>query len=681
MRRPGVLSFFTMCGFAGFLRGSAAIPDMEGAARAMGSAIVHRGPDAAGVWTDVPSGIALSHQRLSILDLSSAGNQPMVSADGRFVLVYNGEIYNHCDLRTELEDSANHLEWKGHSDTETLLASIQTWGLEATLSRAKGMFALALWDRKERRLSLARDRIGEKPLYYGWCGGSFVFGSELKALRAHPRFSNDVSRDALTHYLRHLYVPAPFSIYERIYKLEPGCILDISASDLGNAPMVAPRPATSPRGGSQSGIALTRWYSLTDTAANGLTDPINDPVTAEAELERVLCQAVERQSLADVPLGGFLSGGVDSSLILALMQEQSDVPVSSFTIGFDEPAYNEAPFANDVATHLGTAHRETIVTAADARNIIPTLPSLYDEPFADSSQIPTHLVCAAARKQVTVALSGDGGDELFGGYNRHLWGPSLWSRASVLPVSMRRLFAAAVLSIPAGGWSAANGIINRVLPGATGIARLEEKAEKLATRLGDAMTLDDFYIRLVSEWQKPEAIVIGGASGIGPLLADPLPAIINQDPATQMMIRDGLTYLPDDILCKVDRAAMAVSLETRVPFLDPDVVEMAWRIPTELKIRGGEGKSILRQLLYKRVPKALIERPKVGFGVPIGQWLRGPLRDWAEDLLDAEQIRADGFFVSAEVEQAWHDHLAGKRDETGKLWGVLMFQAWRKDTL
>lgn len=663
-----------MCGFAGLLRGHAAIHDMEGTVRAMGATLMHRGPDAAGAWVDTQHGIALAHQRLSILDLSPAGNQPMSSADGRFMLAYNGEIYNHLDLREELSQNAISSNWRGHSDTETLLACVAAWGLEQTLRKAKGMFALAIWDRKHRSLSLARDRMGEKPLYYGWCGGALIFGSELKALRAYPGFTGQISREALTHYLRHMYVPAPFSIYETIFKLEPGCVVKISGGNFGTAPDAPPRP-----GFVSHDMAITRWYSLEGDVADGIATPIEDPLQAKSTIETALRKSVARQSLADVPLGAFLSGGVDSSLIVALMQDQSEAPISSFTIGFEDADYNEAPFARDVAKHLGTSHSETIVTARDAQKIIPSLPAMYDEPFADSSQIPTALVCAAARAQVTVALSGDGGDELFGGYNRHFWAPSLWSRAQKIPLPLRKAASIGVLSVPSAAWSVAETIFNRLRSAGNGVARMEEKATKLATRLGDAETLDDFYIRLVSEWQRPETIVKGGAENLAPLVQNGLANDFSDDPALQMMLQDALTYLPDDILCKVDRAAMAVSLETRVPFLDPDVVSAAWRVPTEFKIHNGQGKSILRQILYDYVPQSLIERPKVGFGIPIGQWLRGPLREWADSLLQESALEADGYFDAAAVQDIWQAHLCAKRDETAKLWSILMFQAWKEE--
>ena len=689
-----------MCGFAGFLTGGALAADAARAqATAMADAIRHRGPDDGGVWLDAPAGLALAHRRLAIVDLSAAGHQPMASASGRWVIAFNGEIYNHLSLRAELGSAAP--AWRGHSDTETLLAAFEHWGVHDTLRRCVGMFALALWDKHARALYLARDRFGEKPLYYGWVAGAgaalrggddsgsgssgnggpagsdagavFAFGSELKALRALPGFGNAVCRQALAQYLRLQYVPAPRSIHQGLYKLEPGCVLTLQGAPPPAAPAQPLRP-----GQAHGSVEVARWWNPAAMVDAGAAQPLRSEQAAVQALHDALDEAVRLQSLADVPLGAFLSGGVDSSTIVALMQQQARAegrpPVQTFTIGFDEPAFDESPHARAVAQHLGTQHHEMRVTAADARALIPALPQMYDEPFADSSQIPTHLVCRAARQRVTVALSGDAGDELFGGYNRYFWGPSVWDKVAWLPYPARRALGAAVAALPLPAWDA--------LGGPAGVNRLGDKAHKMAARLGRVRSLDDLYRSLVSEWPDPAALVPGlaGAGGEPPtLLDDALPCALagaDADARARMMWWDSQTYLPDDILCKVDRAAMACSLETRVPFLDHRVAELAWRLPMALKIRGGTGKWALRQLLYRHVPPALIERPKAGFGIPVGVWLRGPLREWAEDLLAEPRLRRQGWLDPAPVRAAWAEHLSGRRDWTSRLWGVLMFQAW-----
>lgn len=648
-----------MCGLTGILGGDG------GAVAAMTAALVHRGPDADGVWAE--EGIALGHRRLSILDLSPAGAQPMHSACGRFVIAYNGEIYNHLDLRRDLAAAGAAPEWRGHSDTETLLAGLAHWGLDETLRRTAGMFALALWDRRERRLSLARDRIGEKPLYWGWAGRALVFGSELKALRRHPDFPREICREALAQYLRFAYVPAPRSIHPGVYKLEPGCILSVD----GPPPPAPPHKPLRP--GAQHGtLSLRRYWSLDETITHGAADPFATEAEALAEVEAALSGAVARQMVADVPLGAFLSGGIDSSLIVALMQAQSAQPVRSFTIGFENAGFNEAPYAAAVARHLGTHHTELTVTEAETREVIPQLPQMYDEPFADSSQIPTHLVCRAARAEVTVALSGDAGDELFGGYNRYFWGPRIWARLAWMPHPLRRTLGAAISAVPVAGWDSLGALAGgRVRhPG--------DKAHRLAACLSDVRGIDDLYRSLVTEWAGVE--LVEGIRGIGTtLLDDPLPAGLSDDPAARMMVQDMRTYLPDDILTKVDRAAMAVSLETRVPFLDPAVIAASARLPLGMKIRGGEGKWALRQILTRHVPRELIERPKAGFAIPVGDWLRGPLRDWAEDLLSPEALGRDGLIDPVPVRAAWREHLEDRRDWTHRLWIVLMLQAWRAD--
>jgi asparagine synthase (glutamine-hydrolysing) len=659
-----------MCGLTGFL--SAGVTDSTDQAalvRRMANRLVHRGPDANGIWTE--GTVALGHRRLSILDLSEAGAQPMHSGCGRYVIAFNGEIYNHLKMRRDLDDDGGGLGWRGHSDTETLLAGVARWGLDETLKRSKGMFALALWDRAEKRLFLARDRMGEKPLYWGWAGQTLVFGSELKALRAHPDCPREVCRAALAQYLRFMYVPAPRSIHPGLYKLEPGTILTLDGPPPPTPPSEPLRP-----GDTYDGLRIHRYWSLNDTIEDGARDPITDEAEAVTTLETCLSDAVKRQMIADVPLGAFLSGGVDSSAIVALMQAQSDRPVQTFTIGFDEAAFDESPHAAAVAHHLGTAHSKLRVTDADAREVIPDLPTLYDEPFADSSQIPTHLVCRAARQTVTVALSGDGGDELFGGYNRYIRGPALWRQISAMPAPVRSLAGRAALALPERAWDGIGAAYNGLKSGSAGIATLGTKVHRLGERLRVTNSLDDLYRNMASTWIEPENLIAAPVAEPRSRLDDPLPSVGSDNSAMRMMVQDMRSYLPDDILCKVDRAAMGVSLETRVPFLDPDVIALSTRLPMDMKIRDGQGKWALRQVLYKHVPRDIIERPKAGFAIPLGAWLRGPLRDWAEELLDTKRLAEDGIFNPGIIRRTWEEHLSGRRDWTTRLWAILMFQAW-----
>lgn len=649
-----------MCGFTGFFANEFdfSLGSLETVVSRMALAINHRGPDDAGAWVDSEVGVALGHRRLSVIDLSPAGHQPMHSVCGRFVFVFNGEIYNHLALRSELQKSGIAPAWRGHSDTETLLSGFAAWGVTATLQRAVGMFAFALWDKVDGVLTLARDRFGEKPLYYGWVGQgthrAFVFGSELKALRAFPGFDNPINRGALALYMQHCVVPAPHSIYEDIFKLEAGCLLTLRSSDL-----------------KAEALSIEPYWRLTDAVREGIANPVEDETEAVSLLDAALREAVAFQAVADVPLGAFLSGGVDSSTIVALMQTQSERPVQTFTVGFDEAGFDESPHALAVAKHLGTEHHEIRVTADDARSVIPLLPQLYDEPFADSSQIPTYLVCQAARRNVTVALSGDAGDELFGGYNRYFWAERVWNRVSWMPPSLRQALGTALQQLPTERWDS----LGRMLPGSLGIARLGDKAHKMAHRMKTVKSLDDLYRSLVTEWPK-DIDLVKGASRLQTKLDDTGLVLGISEAEHRMMLWDSLTYLPDDILTKVDRAAMGVSLETRVPFLDHRVAELAWRLPLNMKIRGGEGKWALRQVLYNYVPRELIERPKAGFGIPVGQWLRGPLRDWAEALLDEQRLEREGYLKSAPIREIWRQHLNGRHDWTVRLWTVLMFQAW-----
>ncbi len=643
----------------------------------MASALAHRGPDASGVWVDEAIGIALAHRRLSVLELSTAGAQPMTSACGRYVIVFNGEIYNHLELRRELEAAApafglahqgrgNEISremsvtWRGHSDTETLLAAVAAWGLEPALKRFVGMFAFALWDRRQRTLTLARDRIGEKPLYYGVQGRTFLFGSELKALRAHAEFRGEIDRDALTLFLRHSYVPAPYSIYKGIHKLLPGTYLRIAAG----------------QGLCSQGVGgPTVYWSAREGAEAGAREIFRgSEAEAERELARLLMQSTAGQMIADVPLGAFLSGGVDSSTVIALMQAQSARAVKTFTIGFHEKAYNEAEHAHAVAAHLGTEHTELYVTAEQAMAVIPRLPALFDEPFADPSQIPTFLVSELARRQVSVSLSGDGGDELFGGYNRYVWATRIWSRAGWLPSSLRAAMAGVLTALPPSAWSAVFGSFARFLPSGWRYADSGDKLHKLAEVLA-VKTPEEIYSGLVSHWKQPTTVVVGGSEP-STMVSDTSRWPDLPEFADRMMYLDLVSYLPDDILAKVDRAAMGVSLETRMPMLDHRVIDFAWRLPSSMKVRNTMGKWLLRQVLYRHVPRELIERPKTGFGLPLDDWLRGPLRGWAESLLDEKRMVQEGFLNPAPIRKKWAEHLAGRRNWAQQLWIVLMFQAW-----
>ncbi len=650
-----------MCGIVGFL-GRNRHGDGAGFTtllEKMAFAIQSRGPDDFGSWADERHAIGLGHRRLSIIDLSPAGHQPMPSASGRYQIAYNGEVYNHLDIRAELEAAGLAPAWRGHSDTETLLAGFDAWGIEATVRKAIGMFAFGVWDQQTHVLTLGRDRLGEKPLYYGWQGkgadAAFLFGSELKALREHPQFRGCVSRAALTLYCRSNYIPAPYSIYEGIYKLLPGALLEISHD--------RPDPK------------IWQYWSVAGAVATGKANPFAG--TAEQavdELDRLLKDAVRQQMVADVPLGAFLSGGVDSSTIVALMQVQSKRPVKTFTIGFNEARFNEAEHAKAVARHLGTEHSELYVTSEQARNVIPGLPQLYDEPFADSSQIPTFLVSQLARQHVTVALSGDGGDELFCGYQRYSLAAAIWRRVAMAPRPLRKAVALGLAGIPVSSWNVMAGLASPVLPARLRGLNWGDKIHKGAA-LVSSTSASDLYGSLLTLWRDPASMVIGGA--VPPAwLDEELPAVGEVDDMSRMMAWDMLSYLPDDILTKVDRAAMGVSLETRVPMLDHRVLEFAWRMPQAMKVRDSQAKWPLRQVLYRYVPKDLIERPKMGFAVPIGEWLRGPLKAWAEELLSESRLERDGYFHVGLVRQKWNEHQSGLRNWEHHLWNVLMFNAW-----
>ena len=620
----------------------------------MSSRIAHRGPDDFGFWLDNEVELALGHQRLSIIDLSDAGHQPMISQSGKYVLIFNGEIYNHLSLRKKF----NQFDWHGHSDTETLLACIDTWGLHKSISLCQGMFAFALWDKINKKLFLVRDRLGEKPLYYGWQNGVFLFGSELKSLQVHPRFVSEISRDSLTLLLRYGYIPTPHSIYRDIFKLTPGCWLEIDFEQKEGA-RLDPVPYWSMKAISEEG----NFNSLecSDSEAISL-------------LDEKLRSSVHSQMHADVSLGAFLSGGIDSSAIVSLMQAQSSRPVQTFSIGFEESAYNEAEDAKQVANFLGTSHTELYLSSRKALDVIPKLPDLYDEPFSDSSQIPTFLVSEMASQHVTVALSGDGGDELFGGYNRYLLPRSILMKIYRYPKPARSLLRKLLVSISPSSWDFVLSAISIGLPKSLKLAQSGDKLHKFA-RLISSLSKEGIYSGLVSQWSHPEEIVIGAVEPpTMAMLETSWPKL--QDFESRMMSVDAMTYLPDDILVKVDRAAMAVSLETRIPFLDHRVVEFACKLPLHLKIRNSTGKWLLREVLNKYVPRKLIERPKMGFAVPLEDWLRGPLRDWGESLLDETRLHQEGFFRPEPIRKKWEQHMTGKRNWHHQLWSILMFQAW-----
>lgn len=647
-----------MCGLTGFLtREFKSDADLRTTVCLMADQLCHRGPDDSGVWVDPSAGLALGFRRLAIIDLSPEGHQPMLSMCGRYMIAFNGEVYNFKALRRELESEGQ--KFRGHSDTEVMLAAISKWGVEPAVKKFVGMFAFALWDRHERALHLVRDRLGIKPLYYGLAAKTFLFGSELKALRAHPDFVSEIDRDALALQMRYSYIPQPYSIYRGIYKLKPGCTLTFRASDSRFQPLAVPKS----------------YWSAEEVYEEGIASPFRGTeVEASMQLEELLREAVRVRMVADVPLGAFLSGGVDSSTVVALMQAQSARPVKTFTIGFYESDYNEARQAKAVAAHLGTDHTELYVTSDETMAVIPKLPALYDEPFSDPSQIPTYLVSALARQRVTVSLSGDGGDELFGGYNRYFLGDSFWKKVHWMGKSGRRLAAWALTRLSPQTWGRLFASANGYLPSRFRVTIPADKVYKLAEVL-NANTSQDFYRTLVSHWNPSTEIVVG-ADEPPTILSDSFNCVKLPEFIQQMMFLDLITYLPDDILTKVDRASMGVSLEARVPLLDHRVVEYAARIPLSMKIREGQGKWLLRQILYRYVPKELIERPKMGFGIPIGAWLRGPLREWAEDLLNEDRLRREGFLRPAPLRKLWLEHLSGQRNWQYKLWDVLTFESW-----
>jgi len=643
-----------MCGITGFFdtTHSTHADVIQNLITRMSDRIQHRGPDDSGDWCNAESGIALGFRRLAILDLSATGHQPMQSADQRFVMVFNGEIYNFASLRAELLELEH--SFRGTSDTEIMLAAISQWGLRPAVQRFNGMFAFALWDRHLHVLSLVRDRLGIKPLYFGWAGKTLLFGSELKALKAHPDFSFDVDRNALTLFMRHSYIPAPYTIFKGVHKLHPGCI------------------ATFRQQTPQGSEHIESYWSVREAIQNGIDHPFSGNQTEAIEaLHNHLTRSIGLRMIADVPLGAFLSGGIDSSTIVALMQKQSNRPVRTFTIGFNEAGFDEASHARAVANHLRTDHTELYVSQAEARAIIPRLPTLYDEPFADPSQIPTFLVSQIARQHVTVSLSGDGGDELFAGYNRYYWTGRLWNTTGWAPASLRKWMSNGLSSVSPQAWT---NFLSK-----SGLPNPGDKIQKLSAVMASPNP-QATYMDLVSHWSNPAELVINGSEPLTPL-TDPGQHIHTRSLSEDMMFLDMLTYLPDDILAKVDRASMGNSLEARAPFLDDhETVEFAWKLPLCMKIRNGKGKWILRQVLDRYVPRELIDRPKMGFGVPIDTWLRGPLRPWADALLDENQMRQQGYLHPTAIRQHWQEHQAGEKNWQYKLWNVLMFQAWLEES-
>ncbi len=639
-----------MCGITGFysFNTDESRAELNVAGKAMSATLTHRGPDSDGLWQDPDMPLLLGHRRLAILDLSGHGAQPMSSSSERYVIAYNGEVYNYPALQKTLEERG--VSFKGRSDTEVILAAVEHWGINEVLQKLNGMFAFALWDRKERRLHLVRDRLGKKPLYVGWAGKALVFGSELKALRAHSDFTAELNREAAALFMQYGYVPAPHCIYKNVWSLPAGFRLTLDISDLETGADLQERMEP-------------YWHHLRalEEAKSHATHRSDDDIVDE--FEELLSTCVRDRMISGVPLGGFLSGGIDSSSVVALMQKISTRPVKTYSIGFDEAGFDEAAYAKKVAAHLGTDHHELYLSGQDALETIPLLPEIYDEPFGDISAIPTYLVSKFARQGVTVALSGDGGDEMLGGYNRHVAGPKIWKRVRSMPRPLRRLLSGGVTKIPVERWDA-----------------LVKKEPQFGTRIHKAAsvlslnTQEEIYQRLVSQW---EGTPVMGTPPPGTLSDDPLWSPGNLSFAEMMMYRDALSYLPNDILVKLDRASMAVSLEARAPLLDKRIYEYVWSLPEHVKIRDGRGKWLLRQVLSRHVPNELFERPKQGFAIPAGEWLRGPLKGWASSLLDEKSLREQGVFDPAVIRSAWEAHLKGEGNHATQLWSVLMFQAWQ----
>ena len=631
--------------------------------------LAHRGPDGEDVWVDVNRGVGLGHRRLSIIDLSPAGRQPMQSASGRYWITYNGEIYNAGEMSADLQKEGH--AFRGHSDTEVLLEAIDSWGLFPALERSVGMFAFALWDAEERVLHLVRDRLGIKPLYYGWAGKVFLFGSELKALRAHPAWEGRINRDALSLQMRHSYVPAPWSIYEGVYKLMPGCVLSVplgADASVGFSPL--PESQSEP-----ARLQPRSFWDAGEVYLRGASQPFQGSEDeAQEEIEAVLKTAVRQRMISDVPLGAFLSGGIDSSVVVAMMQTQSAVPIRTFSIGFESATYDESRYAADMAERLGTDHTPLVCTPEQALDVVPEMPTFYDEPFSDSSQIPTTILSRLTRASVTVALSGDGGDEVFAGYNRYVLAPYLWKRASKLPYVLRAGLGGFIQSVPMRTWNRLYTGLDPFLPnkfrgGVPGLF-----AEKVGGTIG-ARNPDAIYQFLTSSWKKPEDLVLG-SSDLSTAMNDPRRRLNHDEFLLRMRHGDLVGYLPDDILVKVDRASMAASLEARVPLLDHRVVELVATLPPEFLLKGDQTKRPLRRYLAGFMAPEWIDRPKQGFGIPLADWLRGPLRDWAEAQLDPSRLENEGYLNAKLVRKRWAEHLTGRLDWHARLWDVLMFQAW-----
>tara|TARA_Y100000589_G_C27184269_1_gene642052 strand:+ start:1418 stop:3370 length:1953 start_codon:yes stop_codon:yes gene_type:complete len=644
-----------MCGITGFISSELKENNLKKIAIHMSNKLLHRGPDDSGVWLDSEVGIALAHRRLSIVDLSNAGKQPMISNCSRYCIVFNGEIYNHLSLRKELPNSIN---WKGYSDTETLVNAISLWGIQKTLKKLVGMFAFAIWDRNLKRLILARDRIGEKPLYYGLNGRNLLFASELKAIIAFPNFHSEINRESLSKYIKFGFIPSPYSIYKGIYKLRPGNYIEFSMKDIELRSIPQPSIYWSLESSILSKNNSSYLYSKYDTIEY---------------LESLLTNSIKGQLLGDVSIGTFLSGGIDSSIIVSILQSQINKPINTFTIGFDEKHFDESEKASKVASFIGTNHKKLFLSSKKALEIIPNLSTIYDEPFSDVSQIPTIFMSQFCSTEVKICLSGDGGDELFCGYNRHIVGPKIWNILNYIPISIRKLIADFILYFPPTTWDKFYYSCEKFLPDFLRINAPGLKLQKL-TNLINAKTLQEVYLNLLYAWQNSENIVLNSSS-----IEDKYsnhPYEIFQDSYHQMMFMDFIGYLPNDILVKVDRAAMSSSLETRLPFLDHRVVEFAWKIPINMKLRDNQSKWILRQLLKKYLPDKLTKGPKKGFAVPIAEWLRGPLKNWADVLLDKNFIDSQGYLQADPIIKKWNEHLSGKRDWSKQLWTVLIFQSW-----
>lgn len=627
----------------------------------MSEKIRHRGPDDDGVWIDARCGLAVAHRRLAIIDLSTHGAQPMISHSGRYLLAYNGEIYNHMEIRAELDGAEAAVPWRGHSDTETALAAIDRWGLEAALTRLNGMFAIALWDREERRLHLARDRFGEKPLYYAFERGCFLFASELKAFLPHPAFEGEIDRGALRAYMRVNYVPAPFTIYHTARKLPPATVLTVAADPVTRSISVGtPRP----------------YWSAIEVALNAREERLTDRACAKEQLRDLLAGVVRSRMMSDVPLGAFLSGGIDSSLIVAQMQQHGSNQALTFTVGFEDPEYDESQPAAQVARHLGTAHTCERATPAQAREAIVRMPAIYDEPFADSSQIPTYLVAQMARKNVKVALTGDGGDEFFGGYQRYFIGQRAFPLIRSIPGWARRPLASLIRTMPPASWQSVIAWLRGFGAGARLADFSGERLHRLALQLRASSEAHMYEILMA----RPEDETVA-LEGCEQRQYGEMSGWLTSLPAAEaMMLFDTLNILPDDFLTKVDRASMAMGLETRAPFLDPGLFELAWRLPLEWRISGNSGKVLLREVLRERVPDEIVDRPKQGFGIPIGSWLKGPLRGWAESLLDERRLRQEGYLSPGPIRRKWAEHLAGTHDRQSEIWAAVVFQEWVAST-